>query len=234
MFVAEPIVDQVALAVDRIDDDPRPRRRRRLAVEDAHLVVDEVHRLELRVERRERLAQRGVERVDRAVAVGRGVEDLALDLDLDGRLGQQLPALALLGERGVVDDPEGRLVAGRLAPDEQLERGLRALEREALVLELLDRLRQDLRVDEPSSRWPSCSARMPRVGAAAQLGDHEAALVADELGVDVLVAALDLGHRGAVDAALVRERGAARRTAGSRTARRSRSPPRAATARSAP
>ena len=48
-----------------------------------------------------------------------------------------------------------------------------------------------------------------RVGAAAELRDHEPALVADELGVDVLVAALDLGHRGAVDAALVRERRAA-------------------------
>ena len=68
--------------------------------------------VEPRVERAERLAQGGVERVDRAVAVGRGVEDLAVDLDLDGRLGQQLAAVALLDEAGVVDDPERRDVVG--------------------------------------------------------------------------------------------------------------------------
>ena len=48
-----------------------------------------------------------------------------------------------------------------------------------------------------------------RVRAAAELRHDESALVADEPRVDVLVAALDLGDRGAVDAALVRERGAA-------------------------
>ena len=104
--------------------------------------------VDARVERAERLAQRGVERVDRAVAVGRGVQDLAVDLDLDGRLGQQLAAVALLDEAGVVDDPERRDVVGRVAPDEQLEAGLGALEREPVGLELLDELRQLARVDD--------------------------------------------------------------------------------------
>ena len=99
-------------AVHRVDDDPGPGRGRRPAVEDAHLVVDEVDVVDARVERAERLAQRGVEGVDRAVAVGRGVEDLAVDLDLDRRLGQQLAAVALLDEAGVVDDPERRDVVG--------------------------------------------------------------------------------------------------------------------------
>ena len=44
------------------------------------------------IERAERLAQGGVEGVDRAVAVGGGVQDLAVDLDLDGRLGEELAA----------------------------------------------------------------------------------------------------------------------------------------------
>ena len=52
--------------------------------------------LDARVERSERFAQCGVQSVDRTVAVGRGVQDLAVDLDLDGRLGQQLPAVPLL------------------------------------------------------------------------------------------------------------------------------------------
>ena len=45
-----------------------------------------------------------------------------------------------------------------------------------------------------------------RVGLAAQLRDDEAPGVADRRRVHVLVAALDLGHRRAVDAALVGER----------------------------
>ena len=45
-----------------------------------------------------------------------------------------------------------------------------------------------------------------RVRPAAELGDDEPALVADDRRVDVLVAPLDLGHGGAVDAALVGER----------------------------
>ena len=132
MFVSLPIVDQVRAPSARVDDDPGPGRGRRVAVEDAHLVVDEVDVVDARVERAERLAQRGVEGVDRAVAVGGGVQDLAVDLDLDRRLGEELAAVALLDEAGVVDDPERRRVVGRVAPDEQLERGLGALEREAL------------------------------------------------------------------------------------------------------
>ncbi len=108
MFVSLPIVDQVRAPSVESMIDPGPGRGRRPAVEDAHLVVDQVDVVDARVERPERLAQRGVEGVDRAVAVGGGVEDLAVDLDLDGRLGQQLAPVALLDEAGVVDDPERR------------------------------------------------------------------------------------------------------------------------------
>ena len=75
--------DPGAGLVPGLDDHPRARARWPLAVEDADLVVDEVHVVERGVERAQRLAQRQVERVDRPVAVGRGVEHLAVDLDLD-------------------------------------------------------------------------------------------------------------------------------------------------------
>ena len=63
-------------------------------------------RVELGVERAEGLAQGRVEGVDRAVAVGRRVQDLAGHLDLDRRLGEQLLAVALLDEDREVEDPE--------------------------------------------------------------------------------------------------------------------------------
>ena len=207
MFVSQPIVDHSRVAVGRVDDHPRPGGRRRVAVEDPDLVVVQVDVVELRVERPERLAERRVERVDRAVAVGRGVEDLAVDLDLDRRLGEELAARALLDEAGVVDDPERRGVVRLVAADQELEARLGALEREALALELLDELAQDLagrrrrraggRAARPGSR---VFARPPSSLTTSR------PCVADRGRVDVLVAPLDLGDRGAVDAALVGER----------------------------
>src|SRR6187401_2052078 len=108
-------------AVHRIDDDPRARRSRRAAVEDAHLVVDEVDFLDAWVER---------------------TEGLAVDLDLDRRLGQHLATVALLDQAGALDDAERGGVVGGMAADQQLEAGFGALEREAVGLELLDQLRQ--------------------------------------------------------------------------------------------
>ena len=46
------------------------------------------------------------------------MQDLAAHLHLDGRLGQQLLAVPLLHQDGVVDDPEGRHVVGGMTPDE--------------------------------------------------------------------------------------------------------------------
>ena len=51
MLVSLPIVDQVRAPSIESMIDPGPGRRRRAAVEDAHLVVDEVDLVELRVER---------------------------------------------------------------------------------------------------------------------------------------------------------------------------------------
>ena len=159
-------------AILRIDDDPGPRGRRGVAVEDAHLVVDEVDVVDGRIERPERLAQRGVERVDRAVAVGGRVQHLAVDRDLDRRLGEELAPVALLDETRVVDDPERRRVVGRVATDEQLERGLGALEREAVGLELLDQLRQLARIDALEV-VPELVGSDRRVRPAAELRDDQ-------------------------------------------------------------
>src|SRR5512138_2711543 len=55
-------------------------------VEDADLEVGQPDLADLREPGRERLAERGVERVDGAVPLGGGVVDLAVDLHLDHRL----------------------------------------------------------------------------------------------------------------------------------------------------
>jgi hypothetical protein len=96
-----------------------------------------VHRVECGVEGGERLAQCQVEGVDRAVAIGGGVEDLAVHLHLHARLGPRKGAVAALHDDREVDDPEGRHVVRVAAPDEELEGGIRALEAGALRLELL-------------------------------------------------------------------------------------------------
>src|SRR5436190_227540 len=105
--------------VHRIDDDPGPGGSRRAAVEDTHLVVDEVDLLDAGIERAERLPQRGVQGVDRSVPVGGRMQDLAGDLDLDGRLGQHLAPVPLLDQACVIDDPERRDIVRGVAPDEQ-------------------------------------------------------------------------------------------------------------------
>ena len=102
------------------------------------------------------------------------MEDLAVDLDLDRRLGQQLAAVALLDEAGVVDDPERRRVVGGVAADEQLEARLGALEREPVGLELLDQLRQLARVDDALELMAELLGPDRGVGPAAELATRPA------------------------------------------------------------
>src|SRR5574341_1008132 len=69
-----------------VDEDARDRARPGRRVEDAHLEVGEPDLADLREAGCERLAQRGIQRVDRAVPLGGGVLHLAVDLHLDHRL----------------------------------------------------------------------------------------------------------------------------------------------------
>ena len=163
-----------------VDDHARLGGGGGIPVEDAHLVVHEVDAVELRIEGAQRLAQRRVQGVDRTVAVGGSVEHLAVDLDLDRRLGAQVLAVALLDEDGEVDQLEGRRVVAAVAPDEELEGGLGALEAGALGLELLDELAQLARIDDALQLMAELLRAPLGVDAPAQLADDEARLVADE------------------------------------------------------
>ncbi len=120
----------------RFDEDAGLGGGAAVAVDDADLVVDEFHLLELRVEADERAAQRGVERVHGAVALGHGVDFLAVDRELDRGLAGVEVVRAVLADGDVVLDQleEGLVLAERLA-DEELERGVGGLEFVALVFE---------------------------------------------------------------------------------------------------
>ncbi len=102
---------------------------------------------EVRVALADRRAQRLVERVHRAVALGGAHVALAVDPDLDRGLGLDAAVLALLDDRAPALEPEQRLVLARLLADQQVERAVGGLELVAAALELLDAL------DHRARRW---------------------------------------------------------------------------------
>ena len=82
-----PTVTHDGLAVGGLDEHPGDGVGAVALVEDAHLVVDELELRDLRVGLPDRLAQRVVERVDRAVALADRDDARAAGAQLDGRLG---------------------------------------------------------------------------------------------------------------------------------------------------
>ena len=117
-----------ALAVGGVEQHPRDRVGPLRLVEDPDLEVDELDLGELRVDLDERLAQRTVERVDRTVALGCAHEALAVDPDLDRRLGLDAAVGSLLDDRAPGLEAEQRLVLARLLAQQQLERAVGGLE----------------------------------------------------------------------------------------------------------
>src|SRR5205085_324956 len=95
--------------------------------------------------------------------------------------------------------------ARRMPADEKLEGHLCPLESEAVGLEALDQQAEGLRIDAVELVAELLGPQL-RVRLAAELRNDEARHVADERRFYVLIAALDLGHRRAMDAALVGER----------------------------
>ena len=132
------------------------------------------------------VAQRVVERVHRAVALGGAHVALAVAPDLDRGLGLDLAVGALLDQHPPGLQAEQRLVALRLLAHQQLEGAVGGLELEALVLELLDALDDPL--GELARRWRvRAAARLLDDRALArELGDEHVAAVADDRRVDVL------------------------------------------------
>ena len=122
---------QRVVAVGGVEQHARHRAGRLPLVEDADLVVDELDVAQVRIGLRDRLAQRGVERVDRAVALRGADVALAIDPDLDRRLGLNLAVLALLGHHAPRLELEQRLVLAGLAPDQEVEGAVGGLELEA-------------------------------------------------------------------------------------------------------
>ena len=158
MFSLTPIEPHDVVAVGRVEQHARDRVGALRLVEDADLEVDELDVLQVRVDLADRVAQRAVERVDRAVALGGAHVALAVDPDLDRRLGLDLAVGALLDDAAPRLQAEQRLVLAGLLAHQQLERAVGGLEVVAAVLELLDALGQ------PRARAASSSADAGRRG----------------------------------------------------------------------
>src|ERR1700692_1398720 len=121
-----PMLAGLVLALDQHAGD-----RLGAAVEDAHAIVREIEALDVFLVLAEILAQREVERVDRAVALGGGDQVGAVDRDLDDRE-RDRHALALGADALLDIDVELLHVeiirhAAEKAARQELERGLRVL-----------------------------------------------------------------------------------------------------------
>ena len=130
-------------------------------VEDAHLEVDQLDVAQVRVALADRLAQRLVERVHRPVALGGAHVALAVDPDLDRRLGLHPAVGALLHDRAPRLEPEQRLVVARLLADQQVEGAVGRLELVAAVLQLLDAVDHARRRSVSSTSARACTVPLP-------------------------------------------------------------------------
>ena len=207
------------LAVGGVDEHARDRAGAVALVEDADLVVDELDVAQVRVDLGDRVAQRGVERVDRPVALGGADVALAVDPDLDRRLGLDLAVGALLDDHPPRLEREQRLVLAALAPHQQLERAVGRLEVVAARARAPSRDRRSRVAVASSTVRPAAAAFSAAVPRPDELGDEQLAAVADEVGIDVLEGRRVGPHARDVHPALVGEGVLARRTAGSGRAR---------------
>src|SRR5262245_279877 len=192
------------LVVGGFDEDADAGGGAGFAVDDADFVVDQPHVAEAGEIAVEGLAHGGVEGVDGAVAFGDFEAFVAVDADFDGGFGDRL-AVALGADADVVFEAlEMRLEGASDAADEHVERGFGRFEVVALGLEIDDLLED--RVHEGFVVSELVLGGEGRdVGAAGELADDDAPLVADEGGIHVLVAAGGAGDGVDVHAAFVGE-----------------------------
>ena len=101
-----------------------------MAVDDADLVVDERDLGDFRIEGQQRLAQREVERVHHAAAVGDGEFGRAVDAEFHRGLADRRVAVAVLAEAGVVFvEVEERLCSRRVRGGSAVRASRRRLRR---------------------------------------------------------------------------------------------------------
>src|SRR5439155_19557983 len=126
-----------------------------------------------------------VERVDRPVTGGRGVLEDTLDADADRRLGDRLRGVALLlDDHTVRVEFEVGFVPAERALHQELERRLRALELEPLVLERLELVEDSPRVRRVAVEVDAVLSRLPEyVRFARERGDEHGPSVANCLGI---------------------------------------------------
>ncbi len=173
-------------------------------VEDPDLEVHELDVAQVRVGLADRVAQRLVERVHRAVALGRAHEPLAADPDLDRRLGLHAAVLALLHDRAPGLQPEQRHVVARLPADQQVEGAVGRLQVVAAVLEVLHPVGHARGALVVEVRARLLGARLHRA-LAGKLGDQHAPVGPHLVRLHVLEGARVAVHAGHVHPALVGE-----------------------------
>ena len=190
--------------VPAFDDDADLGGGPGVRVHHAHLVVDQVHVPDGRVEVLQRLAQRPVQCVHGTVAFARRVLHLSLDGQLDRGHRHGIAVLESVHHDVEPVEVEEIPVFSDEFPDEQVEGRLGALELVAGVLELLHAFQHLLHQLRMGAKLLHVGLRQD-ARPARQLADQEPSFVPHALGLDVLVGPAHLLDGVHVQSGLVRE-----------------------------
>jgi len=126
------------MAVLRVDQHAGGRGGATVAIQDADFVIRQLEVGDLRIHGGERLAQGFVERVDRPIAFSGGVEDLALNPQLDRCLNLWAIRAVLDDQSGEVQQLKRRNIAFSGPVQHERHGGLRPLKDIPFVLQALD------------------------------------------------------------------------------------------------
>ena len=149
--------------------------------------------------------QRRIERIDRAIPFGRGMENLALHPHLDGRFCKNAPALTMFHDRRKVDHFKRREISWLVSLEHHCHRSLGCFEGETLRFQLFDLVEHTCHGFTFDLSQAIFFGFTQQVASSREFANDHAHLVSNQYRVNVLVGQGSSPHRRNMDSAFVRE-----------------------------